>query len=100
MADETLAGVLDVMLAFALTLERFELIERPELIKTLQCVKNDAERQAGGPCKRSLVVALMLAEFAAPPLSAKERKQFRLIAGGALDRRYHPTDNDEPPAAA
>jgi hypothetical protein len=65
------------------------LLERFEIVKTLQSVKTDAERQQGGPCKRTLIAEMMLAAFGAPMAGAQARSRLRVINGGA--------GNDEPP---
>ena len=73
--------------------ERADMIERSEITTTLQCVKLNAERQEGGPNKRTLICELMLAALAVPEAGAEARTRLRVIAGG--------TGNDpEPPAAA
>jgi hypothetical protein len=74
-----LTGMLDVVFAFSLALERKGLLSRGEIVDTLTQVKAQVEAQDGVSSKRGAVAGLMLQAFARPVAGAQARSRLRLV---------------------
>jgi hypothetical protein len=73
-------GVLDVIFAFAITLERAGLLDRSAIVETLNQVKEQIAEQ-GLSSKRGAVAELMLQALKLPVAGKQTRARFRVIAG-------------------
>jgi hypothetical protein len=74
-------GMLDVLFAFTLALERKGLLDRAEIVDTLTQVKRQVEAQEGAATKRSAVAELMLQALDMPVAGAQARARLRLVDG-------------------
>jgi hypothetical protein len=75
-------GMLDVVFAFSLALERKGLLARSEIVDTLSQVQQQIAAQEGPASKRGAVAELMLAAFATPRAGEQARARFRVVDGG------------------
>lgn len=84
MSSEDLAafasGMLDVLFAFSLALERKGLLLRSEVVELLDQVQEQVDEREGCPTPRRAVATLMLQAFALP--LAGDRSGFQVIVGG------------------
>jgi hypothetical protein len=74
-------GMLDVIFAFSLALERKGLLDRREIVDTLTAVKAQVAAQEGPSSKRGAVAELMLQALQLPVAGEQARAKFRVIAG-------------------
>ena len=77
-----LAGVVDVIFAFAIALERVGLFARAELVRVLDDVEAQQLQQEGRSRTRGAVVHLLRQAFAMPVAGEQSRASFRLLHGG------------------
>jgi hypothetical protein len=78
-----ITGVLDVLLAFSIALERRGLLTRAEIADTLRTVKDQVEAQEGDrPTRRTAVADWLLPVFDAPIAGADARSRLHVIDGG------------------
>ncbi len=75
------SGMLDVIFAFSIVLERKGLMDRAEIVDTLRQVQAQTTRD--GPAARSTVVDLMLQAFNIPVAGEQARARLTVIAGGS-----------------
>jgi hypothetical protein len=76
------SGMLDVLFAFSLALERKGLLDRAEIVEILRQVTAQVEAQEGTPTKRGAVAELMLQAFDMPVAGEQARARLRLVDGG------------------
>jgi hypothetical protein len=75
-------GMLDVLFAFSLALERKGLLTRAEIADTLRQVKSQVEAQEGAGTKRAAVAELMLQAFDMPVAGDQARARLEVVEGG------------------
>ncbi len=80
-----LNGVLDVLFALAMTLERKELMSRSELAAMLRFVESQATAAQGGRTKRTLIAEIMIEAFEMPIAGDQVRAGWQVIDGGKTD---------------
>jgi hypothetical protein len=76
-----IGGVLDVIFAFAITLERAGLLDRSAIADTLTKVKEQTAAQKGPSSARGTVAELMLQALKLPVAGEQARTRLRVIAG-------------------
>jgi len=80
------AGMLDVVFAFSIALERKGLLDRREIVDTLRTAREQiSEQEQGRQTARSGVVDLMLAAFKLPVAGGQVRERWKVIDGGNGD---------------
>ena len=72
-------GMLDVLFAFTIALERKGLLDRAELVDVLRQVKDQVAAQEGTSTKRGAVAELMLQAFDMPVAGDQARSRLRLV---------------------
>ena len=73
------SGMLDVLFAFTIALERKGLLDRAAIVDTLRQVKDQVEAQEGAATQRSTVAQLMLRALDMPVAGAQARARLRLV---------------------
>ena len=73
------SGMLDVLFAFTIALERKGLLDRAGIVDTLRQVKDQVEAQEGAATQRSAVAELMLQALDMPVAGAQARARLRLV---------------------
>ena len=79
------SGMLDVLFAFAIVLERRGLLARSEIAAALAVVQKQAEEQEGKRTARTLVAELMRKAFDLPFAGEQARARLTVIDGGAAE---------------
>ena len=77
-----LAGIVDLVFAFAISLERNGLLPRAEIVRVLDEVEAQQVQQEGRSTARGAVVHLLRDAFAMPVAGAQVRAGFRVLDGG------------------
>jgi hypothetical protein len=75
-------GMMDVIFAFSIVLERHGLLQRAEIADVLAEVQQQAQKQDGQPTARTLVATLMRQSFGLPVAGEQARARFKVIDGG------------------
>ena len=81
------SGMLDVVFAFSVVLERKGLLSRSEIADTLRQVKAQVEAQEGVGTKRAAVAELMLQAFDMPVAGDQARARLQVVEGGRAGQR-------------
>jgi len=72
-------GMLDVLFAFSLALERKGLLDRSEIVDVLRQVKDQVAAQEGTSIKRGAVAELMLQALDTPVAGTQARARLRIV---------------------
>lgn len=80
-----LAGVVDVIFAFAISLERAGVLPRAQIAAVLDEVEKQQVQQEGRSTTRGAVVHLLRQAFELPVAGAQVRAGFRVVPGGRPD---------------
>ena len=75
------SGVLDVVFAFALALERAGLLDRAAIVDVLIRIKEQIAAQEGTSSKRGVVADLLLQALQLPAAGEQARARLRVVAG-------------------
>ena len=92
-------GVLDVIFAFAMTLERKGVMERCELATMFRFVSDQATKQSGRT-KRTLIAEMMIEAFEMPVAGDQVRERWQVVDGGKPGDAAPGADDDNLPPAA
>jgi hypothetical protein len=96
---QVLNGMLDVLFAFSIALERKGLLSRGEIVAVLEAVKAQTTEWTGGTTPaRALIADLMIQAFEIPVAGEQVRQSWQVVDGGK-PAAAAPGDEHLPPPA-